>query len=316
MNTFTCFEIIRPATIMAKILGTCPFTYKNGRLVYSKARLIQICLCFATCILCTVFYFREHKHGVLPKMVTFILMLRSFGWISTLILVLILAVFKFPGLVEVSSSVRQVDSDLISLGQKNRIYKLGLQHRKILIFLLVFEQLVLNILFDLHTVWIRNFKVTTFVGAFMYPRIACTTSYVVFVAFTIIIQKRFEIVNELLDASVNKSNRLAKSSINRLIYLHKILCKTSKELNSIFSLQLLMWFAMCFLLIIWDIHSVTHSLLLEQKEWTVAIIVAKNVSHNVFDLFYLSKRCSDLCYQVNHFVSSKFFTVLISGKFY
>jgi hypothetical protein len=319
MNTLTCVEILRPATTMCNILGTNPFTYKNGRLVYSKIRLLQVFLCFTSSILFAIFYFTHYKQVYLnvPKVVTFILMLRSLGWICTMLLILVLTIFRFSKLTEVTASVKQVDSDLISLGQKDRIYKLGLQHRKILIFLLVLEQLVFNVLFDLHTMWNRNFSDPTFIGAFTYPRVACTTSHVAFIVYTIIIQKRFEIVNELLDACVNKSKDIPKSSINQLIYLHKILYKTSKDLNSVFSLQLLMWFGTCFLLILWDLHSAIHTLLQEQIRWSVIEVIAKNISYNVFDLFYLSKRCANLCYEVvNHTTSSKLFTFVILGEFY
>jgi hypothetical protein len=319
MNTLTCVEILRPATIMCNILGTNPFTYKNGRLVYSKIRLLQVFLCFTSSILFAIFYFTHYKQVYLnvPKVVTFILMLRSLGWICTILLILVLTIFRFSKLTEVTASVKQVDSDLISLGQKDRIYKLGLQHRKILIFLLVLEQLVFNVLFDLHTMSNRNFSDPTFIGAFTYPRVACTTFHVAFIVYTIIIQKRFEIVNELLDACVNKSNGIPKNSINQLIYLHKILYKTSKDLNSVFSLQLLMWFGTCFLLTLWDLHSAIHTLLLEQIRWSVIEVIAKNISYNVFDLFYLSKRCANLCYEViNHTTSSKLFTFVILGEFY
>jgi hypothetical protein len=108
-----------------------------------------------------------------------------------------------------------------------------------------------NVLFDLHTMWNSNFSRPFFIGAFTYPRVACTTSYVAFIVYTIIIQKRFEIVNELLDACVK--NGFSKSLINQLIYLHKILCKTSKDLNSIFSLELLMLFGTCFLVTLWGL---------------------------------------------------------------
>jgi hypothetical protein len=317
MNTLTCAEILRPATTMCNILGTNPFMYKNGRLEYSKIRLLQVFLCFATSILCAIFYFSDYKKGRsnLPKLVSFVLMLRSLGWNCTMLLVLMLTVFKFSRLTEVAASVKQVDSDLTSLGYEDRIYKLGLQHRKILIFLLVLEQLVFNILFDLHTMWNSNFSRPFFIGAFTYPRAACTTSYVAFIVYTIIIQKRFEIVNELLDACVK--NGFSKSSINQLIYLHKILCKASKDLNSIFSLELLMLFGTCFLVTLWDLHSAMHGLLLEQSRWSVFVVIAKNVCYNVFDLFYLSKRCADLCCEVvNHTTSSKLFTFVILGEFY
>jgi hypothetical protein len=271
MNTLTCLEILRPATTMTKILGTYPFTYKNGRLVYSKTRLIQIFLCLATCILCTVFYFTEHhqEHPNVPKLVTFILMLRSFGWISSLLLVVVLALSKFSGLGDVARRITRIDSVLNSLGQKERIDQLGVHHRKILIVLLVFEQLVLNILFDLHSAWLGNYRLTTFIGAFVYPRVACTTMYAVFISFTIIIQKRFEIINELLHGCIKKS--FCKSSISQLIHLHKMLYEASKDLNSVFSFQLLMWFGTCFLLILWDVHSATHTLLLEQTRWIVVV---------------------------------------------
>jgi hypothetical protein len=196
MNTLTCAEILRPATIVCNILGTNPFAFKNGRLVYSKMRLLQICLCFATSILCAIFYFSDYKKGRsnLPRLVSFVLMLRSLGWICTMLLILILTVFKFSRLAEVTASIKQVDSDLTSLGYEDRIYKLGLQHRKILILLLVLEQLVFNFLFDLHTMWTSNFSRPFLMGAFTYPRVACTTSYVTFIVYTIIIQRRFGII--------------------------------------------------------------------------------------------------------------------------
>lgn len=297
MPTITVREVLKPVVITTKILGIYPYKWKNQRLVYSKMRLIYIFLCFTLSITATIFYFGQDKRSRtgMFKIITFTIILRAFAWIFTMILALLLLFFRFSKLFEVIASVMRVDSRLNSLGQENRIYRIGLQHRKILVFLVIFEQLVLIFLVEVHTAWIRSFSLKTYVGAFIYPRMVCTTMYLIFVGFTMIIQKRFEIINELLDSSIKT---FSKSSICELIYLHKILCSTSRHLNSIFSLQLLMWFGTCFLLILWDLHAATYALLVEQKQWTIALIAAKNIFRNVFDLVYLSKRCIELCYEV------------------
>jgi hypothetical protein len=71
--TATSHDILEPATVTAKILGIYP--YNNHRLVYTKMRLIQICLCLATSILSTIFYFRNHQAGraSMLKIVTFLM---------------------------------------------------------------------------------------------------------------------------------------------------------------------------------------------------------------------------------------------------
>jgi hypothetical protein len=153
-----------------------------------------------------------------------------------------------------------------------------------------------------------------FTGAFIYARLVCTTEYTVFVFLTLIIQKRFEIVNELLEVNVARSTSFAKSPVKRLIHLHKNLCKASRDLNALFSLQLLMWFGIYFFLIIWDAHASIHVVLLEKKQWVVFIIGAKNVFRNVFDLCYVVKRCADLCHEVKEFVGCKLFTVVVLGE--
>lgn len=315
MDNLTFQQILKPATITAKILGIHSFESKNQN-VYSKIRLIQFVLYLTLCILSTIFYLRGHVTGRsdMLKIVTFLVIMRSVGWIVTMLLVLALVLFQFSKFTELAANLTRVDSHLNCFGQKDRIHKLGLQHRKTLIFLLVLEQLVLNVMFELHTGWIRNHNPFIFTGAFIYARLVCTTEYTVFVFLTLIIQKRFEIVNELLEVNVARSTSFAKSPVKRLIHLHKNLCKASRDLNALFSLQLLMWFGIYFFLIIWDAHASIHVVLLEKKQWVIFIIGAKNVFRNVFDLCYVVKRCADLCHEVKEFVGCKLFTVVVLGE--
>ncbi|RZC31885.1 7tm 7 domain containing protein, partial [Asbolus verrucosus] len=283
MKVFKFGEILKPAIQLTKILGINPFIFVNGRLVYSKVRVLQTVIYLIAYITSTFLFFKNYTtlEFSRTKIVTFLILLRSFGWMTVMLIILFFAFTTYSTkLSKITSKIDTVDLELINLGQREELCRIGYQNKRTLIILLIMVDLIFNTIGEGSTAWI-------------------ITVNIIFFLFMMGIQKRFRLINDILLKKTVETNFF--ESVTQLVSLHRILFKISLNINSIFSLQSLLWIILCSLLLVGDLHLILYTLFFDVHitHYKMIIVALKNCIINIFDLFYLSKRCGSLCHEAN-----------------
>jgi hypothetical protein len=108
------------------------------------------------------------------------------------------------------------------------------------------------------------------------------------------IQHRFKMINEALSSDHNFLH------IYDIVSLHKSLDQVIMEVGGIFSLQLLVWISVTSVTLVQDSYltSFTFCKRMVFKHYKIIVRLINNIAMYVFDLFYLSKRVTDLCGEV------------------
>ena len=159
----------------------------------------------------------------------------------------------------------------------------------------------------------RNDKasVEEFFGVYVvtvYPRMVISNVNLAFYMTLLVLQARFRIINSNILAKIEDSKRVRKyptkidfcESVRHIVDLHKTLVKIGREVNSIFSVHLLVWIAVTFVLLVGDLYVTTYIFFFQLPETHILIIVNlfRNVLMYAFELFILAKYTTDLCEEV------------------
>ncbi|RZC40867.1 7tm 7 domain containing protein, partial [Asbolus verrucosus] len=138
----------------------------------------------------------------------------------------------------------------------------------------------------------------------LYPRLIIGVMNITVYIVSMLTEKRFKSINFLFTQKMNESNQLRRyptesdfsEKIRHLVSLHKILVKISKEINSVFSFQLLLCITMNFILLIGDLYT---SMYIISSHCRLVFDMLKHCIGYIFDLFYIVKRSADLCEEAN-----------------
>jgi hypothetical protein len=310
MSAPTLFEIFTPITATFKILGIHFGKFQNGRIVHSKVGLVQTFTYLVICAACTIWFsslVRINKKFGISFVLFLVMFFRCFGGFLVTTSVLILVFCKHhKDFLLLTTKINQLDLWLVEFGLRKRIGRVNRQHRHCGIALLVVINLLFIIICDMYTIWAVPDGKILFCIIILYPRLVVSTLNIVFFTFSILIQERFKMMNDI----VEKYPTDKKYSLSHLVFLHSTLVKITQKLNSIFGLHLLLWIALCVALIVVDSHGLLYMFIYTPINFSQFIIISsKNILTYSFDLFYLAKRCTDLCAEARRFK-----TLLLSIK--
>ncbi|EEZ97772.1 gustatory receptor 147 [Tribolium castaneum] len=279
-------QVLQPAIITLQILGL-----NFGKL--SKIKILHTITSLIMCLAVTFYYWKNRKVGfgfVLSKVVFLAAVTRSLGTIVVMIMVLALNYSGyFDKIVHLTQKIDNFDNefeDIVSLNQK---------HKKMILVLLVIVNLGLNGLIDWYTVCLVPLNPYQFFLAVQYPRIVVSTFNIVFYMYTLILEERFKLINLII-----KQEEFFSPKIKRMVLLHKTLVRVAKSLNQVFAPQLLLWVLLGVMVVTVDLHVFFFTLFNKLLgQYPVGIVGVKNASLFIFDLIFLSFRCTKLCKEAN-----------------
>ena len=311
MKILATREILFAVSVMAEVLAINPYKLKNGHLVYSKLKLLQMFLSQMTCITCIIFFFKKYTNQDvgMTKVISFIVMLRSFGWYFLMIAMLTITFLNYPRFIFAIKTISEVDLVLIELGQEETIRKFSYEHRNLCTVLIVMDVLMLTICSEVHSAWIRNYDIPLFIMVFIYPKAVCIHFLVVFMVLLKVIQTRFGIINNKLAKSQFSTN----DDLEKLVFCHVILCKITRDLKSIFATELLLAIAFYYVLSLSDIHTGFHIVLFNITNVPLLVASQKSFANGLFNVIYLCKRCQDLCFEVNSILMVQVLVTIFLG---
>jgi hypothetical protein len=308
----TVHMVLAPIHINAKILGIAAIKVHNGRAICSKFGLLQnITYLIAFGILSSIYYkalevntgpsdFNQIKKAM--DMIYF----RRVGNTFTMLVGFFIVYTNCKNIAEQIEKISRIDLHLIRLRQGENLNNGNKQIRKDLIVLVVAAN-AFHILgtFISSLVKDENVAITTII--MVYPRLVVASLNLHFYALAMIIQNRFKIINTFLLEVAEKSRKTPASgqSFNReeiieVMQIHKNLLGIARQVNKIFSFHMLLWIGACFIGIISDLYVANFILLLQlfSKYYHVYFSLLKNVIIYDLDLFYFSKRTTQLCLEV------------------
>lgn len=298
MQRLKLSPVLKPLTITCNLLMITPFQVKNGRLCKSKFRVF---LSFLIWIFCTV----ESLHSVYGlmsvrlytgKLTILIMVIRTLGSLLVMTLILICSFKNLIKLNQLIDAIEKVDAELGEFGKSPNILELAKKHKRFLIFLIVFINFILN--FASNVSFITSFKFFLIMMSYVYPRFVANTNNIIFYIFTIILESRFRLINDLLKEYTSVTFKPKHfDALKTLFIQHKNLVHVGMELNRMFSLQLFLWLGLSFILSVGDLHATMFWFTFEFHK--MIVIVLTSVIGFVFDLWYVAKRCTNLLNEVN-----------------
>lgn len=310
MRIVTIGEILAPIRWTSDILGINPFHTRNGQATYSKLKLLHSIFCVTSCLVLAVDYLKylNTLHLNLSNLITFVIVFRCCGTITVMML-MIFSMQKYrKNLSDLGRNLGEIDQFLVNPDQRESLGKTGTRLKKIVIVSLVVQNLIFNILADGYTAWVQPTKRLHVFIIYVYPRLVCSTVNITFATYTMTLASRFKMINNIVCARRTSEADFAEK-IQQVMVLHKILLKLSRQLNSMYSLHLLMWIGLCFILLVVDLHAGIFLVFFQsfKADLDHGIIIAKNCIVYAFDLIYLSKRCTQLCFEVKHLFEETIF---------
>lgn len=318
MQEISFFKHFLPVIMISKILGTAPMSYSQCTITFSKFGVVQTLIYFVIFVTLTVTFFKE-QFSIIPNE---LINVRTIAFATTFRIVanIVLMTILFAGtcistkhFLNILKQMRKMEHEFLKLDKINSIQKTDKQNRKTLIFLIVLS-LVFDLLADLLTLAVKEGslsilkEISTFVIT-VYPRLVINNINSTFFNVLMILEGRFKVINNVLNAQIDESKKIQKyptdagfcEKTQHLVTLHKYLIKIAKDCNSIFSLHLLVWITVTFILLVGDLYIVMYIFFFHLSEIQISLILflMKNTLMYSLELFLLSKFVTNLCQEVS-----------------
>jgi hypothetical protein len=307
-------EALLPLRITAIILGIYPFKFENQNIIFTILEFIQGIIYLTICIACFFYSYNNLNNSLSPDFanintVMLGLKFRKIGNIIVMCVTLVTSLINRKRLLSVYQTISAVDLKLTLLGQKQEVCRSNKQNRRNLIVLVaavdMFYYTVGN-WFLLRTNE-SNFAVEFIANVF--PLLVIADFNVSFYGITIALQDRFRIINNRI---VKMTGRIEDASfcksVEELIAIHQNLTKSSKDVNSVFSLHLLLWIGLTFMVSVLAFYVTVWLIVMNLilKHPRIMMNSIKNITINFFDLFCFCHRSVQLCHEVSYLSSVNF----------
>nr|XP_015839846.1 PREDICTED: uncharacterized protein LOC107398840 [Tribolium castaneum] len=288
-------EILKPLHVATDILGINVYKVTPKGLIYSKLKILRVVLYQTVWFISTCSFIKNYQflNVARASAITLVVFTRVFLWGLNMMAILYLMLFRNGKMILIRQKLSEIDNKLEALGLKERLSNLAQRHKKTLTVLILIEIFALNLSSEIvtHILLERNDFFASFV-VLQYSRLFSTTFLTYFLIQTLIVQKRFELINELFQ----KGN---KTILWHLVSCHLKLQRLVKILNSMFDLQILITVTFYFAQTVLDLYTGITVALFETNKGIFVFIALKNALQNIIELFYLTRRCSELCIQAN-----------------
>ena len=314
--TYTTLQtVFRPLIQITSILGMAPHKSVQGTLINTKTGGgFQIAFKITICVISLVVYFRdfylEAQFGTFGNitLVRFVVTFRNTA-ITTLMVIILLSCLSSAKKIHLElTKIEQIDTDLAKMGQEITLSNRNCENRKSaivltwVIVLFAVIQAIYPYAFHIQT----NYKQIFNVILNFYPRLVVGVRNIFFCLLLMVIKTRFNIINTILKNEIHLSKKNSKSNCNfykkikTLVDVHKTMVVVTEEVNSIFSLELLLWISITFVLLLVDVYSITHIVWFNLEEnYALILKLLHNCVMYVFDLFLISITCARVCREVS-----------------
>jgi hypothetical protein len=319
VNSF--LEALLPLRITAIILGIFPFKFENQNVIFTIVEFIQAIIYLTIYIACFFYYYNNLNKGLFgdfTKMntVMFGLRFRKIGNIVVMCVSLVTSLVNHKRLLSVYQTISAVDLKLTLLGQKEELCRSNKQNRRNLIVLVAAVDMFYYIVGNWFLLNTKESNFAEFI-ANVFPLLVIANFNLTFYGITTALQDRFRIINSTI---FKTSKRIGDASfcksVEDLIAIHQNLTKSSKDVNSVFSLHLLLWIGLTFMVSVLALYFTVRLIVMNLilKDPLMLMNAIKNITINFFDLFCFCHRSRQLCQEVSYFGSVKFTHKIFSGK--
>jgi hypothetical protein len=299
MKPLSILEIFQPLFVFSEMLGSYPFkTHKTNVTTYRIKQLYSL-TCYFTYVTLVILFLIRCLQKYSDLIVVIILIIKCFGSMVVLLAIIVSSHTSHRKILKMMRSISEIDLELKKrFGQEERIARSRYRHRKWLI-ILMFLNLFYNLVVDCYVGLTKSLNLMEYFATITYPRIVIINVHIMYCTITIMIEERFKIVNELFHKLDSRSKEF-RENVTKLIVIHRVLVKVCQQLNSVYTLQFLLWITQCFILVLNDLYLATYILFFNNysADFNNTFVYTKNILIYVFDLFYLSKRSATLCFEV------------------
>ncbi|XP_044262811.1 gustatory receptor 68a-like [Tribolium madens] len=309
-----------PVILWSKILGISPISYKGSRITYSKIGTVQTITYFVIFIILTIAFFEERSSLTTPIELIDIRTIRfvaTFRTVANITLMAVLFLGTYMRREKFLTSLKQIQNlepEFHKLNQIGTITRNNRQTRRMVVLLIVLS-MSFNFFGDFLTFFMKEKldllwrEFCTFV-VIVYPRLVVNNINLGFLTLLMILEGRFKVINDVLKSLINDSRKMNKfpvelnfcDKIKHLVNLHKSLVKVAKDHNSLYSLHLLLWITVTFILLVGDSYIVMYILFfhLSDVRYILILYLVKNVVMYGIELFVLAKIVTNLCQEANN----------------
>jgi gustatory receptor len=297
--------IFEPLWTISKILGMTPFHIDSRRLVYTKIKILYSVTILTLCTTSLIVFFNQmpstlHSDIVKLKTIRLLVILHSLGIFILMGFIIIFVVIKWGKVHTEIRTISLIDLELQKLGRDEYILKSNRQVLRTTTVLLVLVQLVFNTLGGIYTAQTKRDNRVLYFIVMTCPRLVVSNMNIIFYVIMTVLRERFKVLNKILTMRLVSEVDFCHD-LHSLVHLHKALTRISQTVNSIFSIQLLVWISADFVLIVGDLYTIMYILLagLYRKYYSVFYGLLKNCVMYSFDLYYLARTCRSVCIEVS-----------------
>jgi hypothetical protein len=304
-------DIFGPLDVMSKILAIHPYRWRNGQLKYSVAGIIQTVVFLTVYLVVGVVYCQNYISSIPTdfikiKTIQFMMVTQRVGYLCVMTLAFVNVFLNYRKFVDARNSIREVDSELVDLGQGDVLVKSGHEIRRVMIVSMVVMYVSLTLLPAIFSNIDKSHNHAIAFVFMVYPRMVTVNANLSFYSFVMLVHHRLTILNQIVIAE----KRILRSPLdldfcdrlNRYVRLHKLLTNKCRTVNSIFSLHLLLWITINFIGVVGDLYFsvclIPSGLLLKYFK-TYSVLVYCIIIY-CGDLWYIAKKASGVCFEVNH----------------
>jgi hypothetical protein len=312
VNSFA--EALLPLRITAIILGIFPFKFKNQNAIITVLQFIQGVIYLTTYIVCFFYYYKNFNSSVpedFTKMSTVMYGLQfiRIGNVVVMCVTLVTSIINRKRLLSVYQTICEVDSKLTLLGQKEEVCRSNKENRRNLVVLVAAVDMFYYIAGSWFVLATKESNFAVEFISIVFPLLVISNFNFTFYGITTALQHRFQIINSRIFKTTKRiEDAHFCKSVEDLIVIHQNLTKSSKDVNSGFSLHLLLWIGRTFVGSVLTLYITVWLIVMNlvPKYTPIVISLFKNISINFFDLFSFCHRSRQLCQEVSYFTSVKF----------
>lgn len=238
-------KIFSRVFILHQIIGLTFLRQRNAKLIRSKFAIIQTLIFLLVYIILAFFYLSNFSKKMNKEFrnIKTLKFIANFRYISYVCLVVITFLTNFrrdKQMLTIINKILKIDKELVKLGQKNSIIKSNKLSSKYFIWLVIIINFFFNIVVKLITCFGKpNNRIFYFILV-AYSKLIISTTGITFYIFSKILYERFNIVNNVL-------TKCHIFKVRSTIFIHLKLVKICREVNSIFSLHVLILFSFYFI---------------------------------------------------------------------
>ena len=330
MKTLPLSKIWQPVDTTTMLLGMNPFVVRRHKIVLSRVRLLHTVTFASLCLYLTFYYFDNvadttySKYGS-PSVMKFVLSFRLVALTAKLLLVLLLSRNTFQTVTKAMKNVAGIDRHLTKLGLQQHLEARNHETRQTAVTLLVVINGVFNTLGSVYNTYCKTTGHVVYFLMSWYPLVVVSTHLITQFVVSMVMKVRFEAINGVLSDKISESKKCQSypevedfgESLDSLVGLHKGLVGTCEEVYANFSLMSLVWIVTMFVILTCDAYAFLHVLMYEETMKYLKIVfgLVKNCTNYIIHLYWLAKKCNDLCQEVGSWCCCLFYFWVVGAGY-